>query len=240
MKKWKRAVVVIVCIVLVVGAVFGCYVSDYYSANEVALDSLTADSIQESDTYITFLPEKHEETSNIGFIFYPGGKVEHKAYAPLLAALSKEGILCILPEMPFHLAVLDINAANGVQQMFPQITHWYIGGHSLGGSMAANYVSEHIEEYEGLALLAAYSTADLSQTDLNVISIYGTEDCVMNQESYQKNLINLPENYSEYRIPGGCHAYFGSYGRQEGDGEPLITPEEQILQTVRLLIDFMN
>ena len=46
------------------------------------------------------------------------------------------------------------------------IEAWYMGGHSLGGSMAASYLEQHSSEYDGLILLASYSTADLSQTDL--------------------------------------------------------------------------
>lgn len=106
--------------------------------------------------------------------------------------------------------------------------------------MAASYAADNIEAYEGLVLLASYSTADLSETPLKVISIYGSEDLVLNRENYEENSANLPENYIEHVLPGGCHAYFGSYGAQEGDGTPAITAEDQRQQTARLLIDFFN
>lgn len=124
--------------------------------------------------------------------------------------------------------------------MFPEIGNWYIGGHSLGGSMAAGYVAGHAEEYEGLILLAAYSTEDISQSGLDVLSVYGSRDGVLDMEKYANNLINLPENMEEYEIEEGCHAQFGSYGTQWGDGIAGISGKEQREITVRYITEWMN
>ena len=94
--------------------------------------------------------------------------------------------------------------------------------------MAASYIAENQEDFDGLILLAAYSTADISDTDLEVLSIYGEKDKVLNMEKYEEYRINLPEDTKELVIEGGCHAYFGKYGMQDGDGEPAITQDEQI------------
>ena len=154
-----------------------------------------------------------------------------------MAELAREGVLCVLVEMPFNLAVFDINAADGIQEQYPEIEDWYIGGHSLGGSMAASYLADHVDEYEGLILLGSYSTADLSDTDLDVLSIYGSEDKVLNREKYDENKSNLPDNFCEVVIGGGCHAYFGMYGAQDGDGTPTISNHEQIGLTVEHIIN---
>ena len=138
--------------------------------------------------------------------------------------------------MPFDLAVLDANAADGLQGSFPEIKHWYMAGHSLGGAMAATYISNHSTNFDGLILLAAYSTADLSQTPLKVISIYGSNDQVLNREKYQINLVHLPSDYLEYIIEGGNHAYFGMYGLQKGDGMATLTNEVQI----KITADFLS
>lgn len=110
----------------------------------------------------------------------------------------------------------------------PEIASWYIGGHSLGGSMAASYVASHTEEFEGLVLLGAYSTADLSATSLRVLSLFGSEDGVMNAEKYEQYRRNLPEGFREVILEGGNHAGFGMYGAQKGDGVATVTGEEQI------------
>ena len=229
---------VVLALALIVGAC-AIYLGDYYRAD---LDAIVvflpqgATWKEEPDGKIVFEPEGATK----GLIFYPGGKVEHTAYVPLMQACAEEGILCVLVEMPFHLAVLDINAADGVQKEYPAIEEWYIGGHSLGGSMAASYLADHAEDYEGLILLGSYSTADLSHTDLAVLSVFGSEDTVMNREKYAENKSNLPSDFSEYVIDGGCHAYFGMYGAQDGDGTPTIPNEEQIRLTVEYIIGIMG
>ena len=104
--------------------------------------------------------------------------------------------------------------------------------------MAASHAAKNAERYEGLVLLASYSTADLSQSGMEVISIYGSEDGVLNMEKYAENKVNLPALFEEYIIKGGCHAGFGSYGAQDGDGTPTITGDAQIEETVFLITDF--
>ena len=106
--------------------------------------------------------------------------------------------------------------------------------------MAANYAAAHSEDFDGLILLAAYSTKDLPGTTLRVLSVYGSEDGVMNQESYEKDRANLPADTTEVVLNGGCHAQFGSYGPQDGDGVPTISGEEQIRQTVEAIAAFVG
>lgn len=142
--------------------------------------------------------------------------------------------------MPGNLAVLDVNAADGLREKHPGITTWYLAGHSLGGAMAANYAAAHAEDFDGLILLAAYSTKDLTQTSLRVLSVYGSEDGVMNLESYEKNRTNLPAGATEIILEGGCHAQFGNYGPQDEDGTPAISGEEQIRQTVEAIVAFTS
>ena len=230
---------VILTIAIMIGAC-AIYLGDYYRADEGAIAVFNADeniTVSVSDNgNVIFEPLN----ATRGFIFYPGGKVEHRAYEPLIAELAREGVLCVIVKMPFNLAVFDINAADGIQEQYPQIEEWYIGGHSLGGSMAASYLEKNAENYEGLVLLGSYSTADLSNTDLEVLSIYGSEDKVMNREKYDENKTNLPDGFTEIVIDGGCHAYFGMYGAQDGDGIPTISNKEQIILTAENIIKIME
>lgn len=236
-KKWKIAMFIVAGILLAGMIACVVYVNDYYHAEDAALEVFQADGAirveQMDDRRIVFSPEK----PTAGVIFYPGGKVEYTAYAPLLYELAEQGVLCVLIKMPCNLAVLDVNAADGIQDEFPEIEKWYIGGHSLGGSMAAGYAAKHTEEYDGLILFAAYSTANLSESGLKVISIYGSNDGVLNMEKYRENFANLPADTVEYIIEGGCHAQFGSYGRQKGDGVPAISGEEQRRIAVRYIME---
>ena len=241
MKKRTRIILSVCLVVLLVIGIGGyAYVSDYYHADEVALEAIAyqTDSVQaeQDGDVIWFVPKD----PTAGLIFYPGGKVEHTAYAPLLRACAEQGILCALVRMPGNLAVLDANAADGLQEEYPEVTTWYIAGHSLGGAMAAGYAAAHEKDYDGLILLAAYSTKNLTDTPLRVLSVYGSEDGVMNRESYEKNWSNLPADTTEVVLDGGCHAQFGSYGPQDGDGIPTISGEEQVRETAEAIAAFVG
>jgi hypothetical protein len=233
---WLTAIAVVLA--LVIG---GCvwYVSDYYRADLDAIEAFAADY----DVKKTVLSDGRiaygEADAEAGFIFYPGGKVEYTAYEPLMLALASRGVLCIVIEMPCNLAVLDVNAADGICERYPAVSHWYMGGHSLGGSMAASYVAKHSETFDGIVLLGAYSTADLSETTLDVLSVFGSEDGVMNRTKYDGYRTNLPSDFTEIEINGGCHAYFGMYGEQDGDGTPTISAAEQIRLTAGYIADFV-
>lgn len=235
----KRILPVCLLAALVLAALgVGAYISGGYRADSVAAAALAGDgtvTVEEAGGRVVFLPE----APKAGFVFYPGGLVEHTAYAPLLSALAREGILCVLVEMPLDLAVLGVDAAEGIPEEYPQVDDWYIGGHSLGGAMAASHAAGHAEHYEGLVLLAAYSTADLTGSGLEVLSLYGSEDGVLDREKYEKYRANLPADAAETVIDGGCHAGFGSYGPQEGDGTPSITTAEQTAQTAAILAGAM-
>ena len=216
------------------------YVNDYYRADTDAISAFApvnyVEETTSKDGTMIFAPED----AKAGFIFYPGGKVEYKAYIPLMRACASEGILCVLVEMPFNLAVLDINAADGIKENYPEIDKWYIGGHSLGGSMAAAYLSDNAEDYIGLILLGSYSTKNLSEKGIAVLSVYGSEDKVLNREKYEINKTNLPKDFTELVIDGGCHAYFGMYGEQSGDGAAAISNEQQIYITALAISEFIK
>jgi len=240
MTKRRKALLAFVTVLILVAVVFWVYISDFYHASDEAMQAFAgADYVNEkriSENVYAFVPEKPE----VGFVFYPGGKVEASAYAPLMRACAQSNILCVLPEMPFNLAVLDMDAAQGIQNFFPEVEEWYIGGHSLGGAMAAYYAAENSADYSGLILLASYSGADISASGLDVLSIYGSEDGVLNKEKYEESLANLPEDYIELVIEGGNHARFAMYGEQQGDGEAFISAEEQISISAAAIRSFVN
>lgn len=234
MKKIKITLAIVISFIMVLVAAVGIYASDYYRADSIAVSAIKSNSdvtVTQDDNICVFSPDKAE----YGLIFYPGGKVEYTAYAPLLSQLAQKGILCVLVEMPLNLAVFDINAAEDIFTQFPVVTKWYISGHSLGGSMAASFAQNNTDKLDGIVLLASYSTADLSESGLNVISVYGSNDGVLDMEKYKQYKPNLPSSAVEEVIDGGCHAYFGNYGFQDGDGNPTVSREEQISKTVEII-----
>ena len=222
------------CLLLAAVIGTGVWLGSGYDASPEALAAMQGGT--HNGHAQVFEPEEIQSA----LIFYPGGLVDHAAYAPLMQALADRGVLCLLVQMPLDLAVLDMNAADGMQALYPAVDRWLIGGHSLGGAMAASYAAKHAGEYDGLVLLGAYSTADLSGTELDVLSAYGTQDGVLNQNKYEECRRHYPQQFKEFVISGGNHAYFGDYGEQKGDGRAEILREEQICMTADAIAQMLE
>ena len=238
-KKRLKILLLILVPILVLGIVCGIYLGTYYRADVQAIAAFAVSENVKTEKIDGNNLVYKTENAKAGLIFYPGGKVEYTSYEPLMKACAEKGILCVLVEMPFNLAVFDIKAADGIKEQFPQIENWYIGGHSLGGSMAASYLADSKDYFDGLILLGSYSTEDFSSSDINVLSVYGSEDKVLNRDKYEKNKSNLPKDFTEYVIDGGCHAYFGMYGEQSGDGKATVTNIQQIRITADVISGFI-
>ena len=232
MKKRSKLIRVVIFLVLCAALIevgFKQYAANYYPAKAYEVQTK---NVTETDDYIVY----GDTGSEKGFIFYPGAKVEETAYAPIMDELAEAGVCCVIVKMPYRMAFFDADAAKQVIQEVPEVQEWYIGGHSLGGAMAAGFAADHENEFAGLVLLAAYPTDTLEE--LPVLSLYGSEDMVLNHEKYEKS-IGFAENLTEYVIEGGNHAGFGNYGRQKGDGDAQISDEEQWQETVDYILNFM-
>ncbi len=225
MKKLGKGILILLCVLC---AVSGIYVSNYsHNIDSTALENMKDVSITKTEFGYFFDGPAQEDA----LIFYPGGKVEDIAYARLLKEIAANGMDCFLVHMPANLAVLNPNKGQEVLNAY-SYENWYIGGHSLGGSMAANFASKNPHTFNGLILLAAYSTADLSNKKINVLTIYGSKDHVMNKERFKENQKNLPKESEVYVISGGNHSGFATYGKQAGDGKRAISYDQQIKETV--------
>lgn len=226
-KKWLVAGGIVLLVLAILAGVFFWYVSDYYRAEDAALEILAQDSgITVQDNLTMLSPAAPTDTA---MIFYPGAKVEAEAYLPLLDQIRQTGITCILVHMPFHMAIFDANAAEDVIDQFPAFQHWYIAGHSMGGAMASQFASDHPDQIDGLILMGAYIYGDYPAE--KTLTIYGSlNQSVEDQIDYTENIVE---------IEGGNHAQFGNYGPQKGDLPAAISAEEQQKQTVAAIEAFL-
>ena len=235
-KTEKRVILIMSVTITIALSVFAwlTYANNYYKATDTAKKAMLGTvviDVREEDEYYVF--SKNGMSSYIGkgegkgIVFYPGGKVDEKAYAPMLIEFAEEGYEVYLVKMPAKLAIFGVNAAEDIFKTASHIKEWTMMGHSLGGAMAATFSASHDAEIEALVLLAAYSTEDLNGLDMKVYSFYGSEDTVLNMEKYEEYYDNLPEDVIEEVIEGGNHANYGHYGAQDGDGKATITREEQ-------------
>jgi hypothetical protein len=211
-----------------------------YPARDVAMSALeSTDTVTViRDKVITFIP--HENT-DIGLIFYPGGLVEPAAYAPVLQNIAQEGILVVITPMPLNLAIFDTGAANSVIESFPEISTWILAGHSLGGAAAGIYTKGNPTEIDGLVLWDSYppDSADLSEIDLAVLSVFGTRDQSPNTDNFDAKRYLLPADTIFVAIEGASHAQFGDYGPQKGDVVLALSLEEQHLIVTEIMLEFL-
>ena len=223
-RKPKRILLIVVLLVALLGLAGGVYFDTYSRATPEA-----AALLEGSDAVEVKAMDKGWLLDGPGteaaLVFYPGGKVESTAYLPLLTALAEDGVDCFLVRMPLNMAFMDLNAAAAVQADYAY-DRWYIGGHSLGGAMAAVYAAEHGDGLSGLILLAAYATKPLDQ-HLAVLELHGSEDGVLNRDKLEQGRQYLPASALTEELPGGNHAQFGDYGPQKGDGTATVSREEQ-------------
>ncbi len=253
--------IVFIALIFIVAAVvaFKIYTANYYRADHKiisAMENLLDNEVNyyADDDGAVFIPE--QEAIKAVIVFYPGGKVEYNSYYSLMYELTSHGYLCLLPKMPENLALLNVNAVEGLLEGYEEYyeiadVDWYLAGHSLGGVAAATYLYRTLDEssdgsgtetsnYRGLILCASYPTSDFSNTDLRLLSIYGSEDRVLNMDKYKVSKSLWPEDSTEYIIDGGIHSYFGSYGIQSGDGDPAITNETQIKITADVISEWID
>lgn len=165
--------------------------------------------------------------ASTGLIVYPGGKVPAAAYGPLAAEIAARGFLVEVVAMPFNLAVFGIDRADATIAAHPQIERWAIGGHSLGGSMAAQYASGHLDRIDGLVLWASYAATDLSATDLRVLSVWGSLDAGAARMRGVEARTAVPDDAVFLEIPGGNHEQMGWYTGQPNDPPATISRVEQ-------------
>jgi hypothetical protein len=207
-----------------------------------AIDALQSDSNVTviNNQWLTFQPTNTNYTA--GLIIYPGGRVDYRSYAPLAHAITHEGYLTIIVPMPLNLAVFGANAANDVIAAHPEITSWAIGGHSLGGTMAAQFVYQNPSKVQGLVLWAAYPASgnNLSIYDMRVTTIHGSNDGLVSTSRIKNSLEMLPPTTVYVEIAGGNHAQFGYYGDQSGDNPATITREAQQSQTLNATVELLQ
>lgn len=210
------------------------------SAEQVALDALADSARVDVADAATSLSMRPADPARTGLVFYPGAKVDPRAYARLLRPVAEAGYPVVVAKQPYNLAVLDIGAADRWVGHDDDVDRWVVGGHSLGGAMAATYASTERSELVGLLLYAAFPADDLSGRELVVASVSGTHDGLATPDDIADSVDDLPAATAFVAIDGATHAYFGDYGTQRGDGEPGVdrdTAQREIVDATLALLE---
>jgi hypothetical protein len=193
-------------------------------------------------SYYVFTPKQMKPAA--GFIFYPGGLVDPRSYAPPLHEIAAQGYLAILVSMPFYLAPFGWQRARHILQHYHSIEKWAMGGHSVGGAYACKYAKDFTRKVEGVVIRASFPSEKfrLDHKDLEVVCIYASNNPNCNADEIDANKLFLPADTVYVEIAGGNHTRFGYYDTspdpvQSGDGIAGISREEQQAQIIQATPD---
>lgn len=169
------------------------------------------------------------EATDKAVIYYPGCKVEYTAYIPFCYELAKKGYDVFILEVKLNFALLDKKAGQKILDKY-EYDKWILMGHSMGGIAISAFAEEAGDKVQGLVLLGAHGTSNLTDTDIKTLVLYGSEDGVVQRKKVEagKKLLAKEGNYFELEIQGGNHAYWGFYGTQAMDGTATISRDAQM------------
>jgi hypothetical protein len=206
-------------------------------ATERAVVVLQDNGVQLEDGRLVFRPSSPTDR---GLIYYPGGLVEPEAYAVTAQGIADAGYLVVIPKMPLNLAFMGINRADGIRADYPDTESWVIGGHSLGGAMAAEYAKNNVDSLDGLIMFASYpaNNEELVDFPIPILTIIGTEDPgAPQQEAFYAA---ISDRARRFVIPGGNHRQYADYSFQRDDGIATISAAEQQDQIIAVTVQFLD
>lgn len=229
MKKWIiRILLTIVVLLVVLASAFIIWAQFDYGPTEEAVSYSTS---PDGNDFI--FGDGDEE---IGFIFYQGAKVQPEAYSYIGHQLAEDGHFVVIPQLPFNIALLGSDRGSEIIEAYPNITTWYLMGHSLGGS-AASTIAETNDKIKGIIFLASYP---IDAIDVTSLTVYGEIDGVLPVEDIEASRENLREDAVFYEIEDGNHANFGMYGEQKGDNVSPLSAQEQLDETLEAIREFIK
>ncbi len=241
MRRMKRAwwfLIVPVVLLVLAGAAFLYWALTPLGPTETAMEALSEGgtvAVTETDDGWRFEPADASAETTTGLVFYGGGRVDARSYAPFARELASLGHVVVIAKAPLSLQVFDPDAATAIIESpdHDSVARWAVAGHSLGGAMAAQYVADEPAEVGGLLLLAAYPPGEPAVADtIAVTDVTGTEDGVLDQEAWGSGRSLLPDATEYVSLDGGNHAQFGDYGPQPGDNPPTMSAAEQRARSV--------
>ncbi|MFZ1754563.1 MAG: alpha/beta hydrolase [Caldilineaceae bacterium] len=240
MKRLRIFLIGFLVLLLVAGGAFVAWAETPLGPMPEAVAALesNAEVTVQTEPWLLFAPG--EQMPAVGLIFYPGGRVDPRSYAPAARAIAAQGYLVVIPPVPLNLALFAPDIAADVIAANPAIKRWFVGGHSLGGAMAADFAYKNPELVDGLVLWASYpaGNSDFStRPDFPILSVFGSLD--MGLEGIEASRTLLPSSVDWVEIAGGNHAQCGWYGSQPGDNPATISREDQQAQLIAATVGFL-
>lgn len=146
----------------------------------------------------------------------------------------------MIPKMPLNLAFMGINRADAIRADYPEVESWVIGGHSLGGAMAAEYAKNNVDSLDGLIMFASYpaNNEEFVNFPIPILTIIGSEDPgAPQQEAFYEA---IGDSATRFIILGGNHRQYADYSFQKDDGIATISAAEQQDQIIAATVQFLD
>lgn len=222
----------------------GYFIYSYY--NSIRADEELLSQAKDSDKYgyqenkdnISLIPAKPNGT---GVIVYPGAFAEPEGYVAVFKTLAENGVGIFVVKSPLNFALLDVGSATKIIKNNPQISKWYVAGHSLGGVAACEYAKSHQSEINGLILLGSYCNGDAKNLNLPVLSISASKDGLTDTTDVANSRDKLPINTEFIVVEGGNHTQFGAFQKlQPGDNPAQTSQSEQTKQIADAIARFIK
>ncbi|MGM7668180.1 alpha/beta hydrolase [Microbacterium sp. A93] len=228
---------ILILLVLLIAGVLAWTQIGVMAAEKAPLASAQANpniTIEDAPEGIVLAPADGD--SEIGLVFIPGAKVDPWAYVAILQGIAEEGTTVVITRPWLNLAFFDLRGLDAFTSAAPEIDSWGVGGHSLGGVRACQLATDA----DALVLFGSYCATDLSGTDLDVLSLAGSEDKLSTPAKIADARPLLPDSAELIEIAGASHASFGDYGSQSGDGIPTISDEQMHATVTDLVGTFLS
>jgi pimeloyl-ACP methyl ester carboxylesterase len=176
--------------------------------------------------------------------FQPGARVDARAYSAILRPLVESGHLVVIAKQPLGIAFLSTGAFATARAAHHPVTRWVVGGHSLGGLVASTdaetFAGATRDPVVGLLLFASYPATNIAEVNVAVLSISGSNDGLSTPAKIAAAKPALPAAARYLVVEGAVHAFFGDYGRQDGDGKPTISHKQARAQIAAESVAFVN
>src|SRR5690606_28801609 len=182
----------VVALILIPAVVLAAWSLFPYQPDNRNLADLSQDARFKLGTYDRYVSLEPLTDTQVGLVFFPGGVIDAQAYLYRLSVAAEAGVTVFVVQPPLHLAVTDPWAFDYIRRQHPEISEWYIGGHSLGGIVACWYANQRPDQLTGLLLMASYCLDDISQASLKVLSLTGDQDQLIGLDVEQQYAGNLP------------------------------------------------
>jgi pimeloyl-ACP methyl ester carboxylesterase len=210
---------------------FVVYASTPFLAEVAPLDRVRNNpALQVTETADAVVLAPLDGGAGEGLVFLAGARVEPSAYAEKLSGLAEAGITVVIVRPILGFAIMDWRPFDTFTSFAPGIDRWLVGGHSLGGVRACQYVADQSADADpddadasrasivGLVFFGSYCATDVTSSRVPVLSIAGENDGLSTTDKIQDASDLLPATTEFVQIPGANHASFGDYGIQPGDG----------------------